>query len=70
MAHFVILTCWIIQYAAHVKEITVQYGPPTCLWQTAIHVIEGWFAGRQWKMYKWYTYPPKLVCEVYTIYTI
>jgi len=49
MVHFVFFTCCIIQFAAYTKEVTVQHGLPACLWQTAVHVIEGWFADRKWK---------------------
>ena len=61
----------ITQFAAYVKEVTVQHGSPTFLWKMAIPVIEGWFAGRQSKKKSDIrTRPPKLLCEVYSIYTI
>jgi len=39
-------------------KVTVQRGTVSCLWKTDVHIVEGWFVGRQWRNNKWYTWRP------------
>ena len=31
-------------------KVTVQRGTVSCLWKTDVHIVEGWFVGRQWSV--------------------
>ena len=46
------------------------HGCPTMLWQRTAAAIVGWFTGHMKKNNKWYTSPPKLLCDFYRTYII
>jgi hypothetical protein len=57
-------------YTAHTAH-TIERGSPTLFWQRATIVIVGWFEGRTCKNHSsWYTWPPKLLCSIYSKYVI
>jgi len=45
----------------------IKRGSPTFLWQRATPVIVGNLAGRTWKINKWFTWAPKLLCGCFCL---
>jgi hypothetical protein len=64
------LVAWTCEWNRIVLNV-VSHGSPTFLWPMATLVIGYWFMDCTWKYgNKWYTYPPKLLWNFCSIYTM